>query len=239
VEKLKPQQSAEPDAIRVLILDASPINRSGLGAVLRRLPGIDVVAEACDHREAVALMTETTPHVVVHTVETPTGSVAALRQAKGWQGKVLALVSDSVCDSEAISLIGRDADGTLLRSAQVDDLVAALRMLVAGYSLFPALADSPDSGGADGAGEGRLSLTSLPVSPVPAPSGTAAPGLLTPREHDVLRLLGRGHTNAEISAKLTLSESTVKSHVQNLLAKLGLRNRVEAALYAAETGLVG
>ncbi|MGV9245436.1 response regulator transcription factor [Streptomyces sp. NPDC003710] len=232
MENLKSQQSSESAVIRVLILDASPITRSGLGAVLHCAPGIDVVAEARDHHEAVALMAETKPHVVVHTVEGPTGTSAALRQAKDWQGKVLALVSDSLCDSATIGLIGKDADGTLLRSAQVDDLVAALHMLVAGYSLFPAPV------AADGPAERRLPPASLSPSPFPRPTCASSSYPLTPREHDVLRLLGRGRTNAEISTQLTLSESTVKSHVQNLLAKLGLRNRVEAALHAVEAGLV-
>ncbi|MFJ7149072.1 response regulator transcription factor [Streptomyces sp. NPDC100445] len=189
------------------------------------------MAEARDHHEAVALMAETKPHVVVHTVESPTGSSAALREAKDWQGKVLALVSDTVCDSAAIGLIGKDVDGTLLRSAQVDDLVAALHMLVAGYSLFPA--PVPPAGPAE-----RRLPAALTPSHFPRPACASAPYPLTPREYDVLRLLGRGRTNAEISAQLTLSESTVKSHVQNLLAKLGLRNRVEAALHAVEVGLV-
>ncbi|UFR05808.1 response regulator transcription factor [Streptomyces sp. Go40/10] len=232
MENLKSQQPSETTVIRVLILDASPITRSGLGAVLRCKSGIDVVAEACDHHEAVTLMAETKPHVVVHTVESPNGSSATLRQAKDWQGKVLALVSDSLCDSATIGLIGKDADGTLLRSAQVDDLVAALHMLVAGYSLFPAPV------AAAGPAERRLPSAPLSPSALPRPASTSTPCQLTPREHDVLRLLGRGRTNAEISVQLTLSESTVKSHVQNLLAKLGLRNRVEAALYAVEAGLV-
>ncbi|MFF8597256.1 DNA-binding response regulator [Streptomyces sp. NPDC015220] len=200
--------------------------------MLRCTPGIDVVAEACDQHEAVALMAETKPHVVVHTVESPTDSSAALRQAKDWQGKVLALVSDFVCDTAAIGLIGKEADGTLLRSARVDDLVAALHMLVAGYSLFPAPV------AAAGPAERRLSPAALPPSSFPKQNCASTPYPLTPREHDVLRLLGRGRTNAEISTQLTLSESTVKSHVQNLLAKLGLRNRVEAALHAVEAGLV-
>jgi len=221
------QLRPEPLAIRVLLLDASPITRSGLRAVLQARAGVEVVAEAGDQCEAAELVAQTSPHVVVvNTIKSLADAAAALRQVSTWKGKVLALVCDGPCGSDAVDLIAKEADGTLLRNADVDDLVAALRMLVAGYSLHPAavpssIARGPEVGGA-----------------APALGDPCVQHALTPRENDVLRLLGRGRTNAEISTQLTLSESTVKSHVQNLLAKLGLRNRVEAALHAVEVGLI-
>ncbi|MGK4585053.1 response regulator transcription factor [Kitasatospora sp. HPMI-4] len=208
----------EPAGIRVLILDESPITRTGLRAVLHQA-GIQVVGEAGDQCEAVALLADTSPHVVVvHTGGSPADVAAALRKVRDWDGKVLALVGDGLSDA-GVESVTKDADGTLLSSAGVEDLIAAVRVLVAGYSLFPAPA----------------APSCRPSSPGDVPSQQ----VLTPRERDVLRLLGRGRTNAEISSQLSLSESTVKSHVQNLLAKLGLRNRVEAALHAVEAGLVG
>jgi DNA-binding NarL/FixJ family response regulator len=221
--------------IRVLILDESPITRNGLRAVLHQA-GIEVVGAAADHSEALALLAQTDPHVmVVHSSkEDPTEAVTVVRQVcdRGGRGargadrevKLLALVSAERF-SACMDPLTMDADGTLLSSAAVEDLVAALRMLVAGYALFPAPSGrsappATRAGSTASVGGGQFDVRSL-----------------TPRERDVLRLLGRGCTNAEISERLSLSESTVKSHVQNVLAKLGLRNRVEAALRAVEAGL--
>ncbi|HZO79365.1 MAG TPA: response regulator transcription factor [Solirubrobacteraceae bacterium] len=210
--------------IRVLIVDDQPLARAGFKAVLEATGGVQVVAEAQDGDQAVELARRHDPDVVLMDVRMPgTDGIEATRRMPNQ--KILILTTFGL-DDYIIEALRAGASGFLLKDAPVEELVRAVRTVAAGDAqLSPAVTK-------------RLLeqvARRLPAA-VPRDSGLLAD--LTERELEVLRLLAAGMSNAEIAAALVVSEPTVKSHVSSVLQKLGLRDRVQAVIYAYENGLV-
>jgi DNA-binding NarL/FixJ family response regulator len=209
--------------MRVLIADDHGIVRSGLRLLLERQPDIEVVAEAADGDEAVQRAIETQPDLVLMDVRMPVvdGIEATRRLVERVPGARILILTTFDLDEYVVDAFRAGASGFLLKTAPPPQLVAAVRTVREGDALL-----TPTS-------------TRRLIEQVARPPA-AAPALerLTTREHDVLRLLARGLTNAEIARELVVEPSTVKSHVASLLAKLDLRDRVHAVVFAYESGLV-
>jgi DNA-binding NarL/FixJ family response regulator len=206
--------------IRVLLVDDEPLVRHGLRAILASEPDIEVVGEAADGAEAVSAARRYSPDVVCMDVRMP--GVDGLRATE----LVLALpspprvlvVTTFESDDHVRDALLAGASGFLLKRASADQVIAAVRAVAAGDSLvFPEAVR-------------RLATRRRPT-PWEGPA-------LTPRESDVLALVARGMTNAEIALALTVGVETVRTHVANLLAKLGARDRTQAVVLAYDRGLV-
>ena len=210
--------------IRVLIADDQPLARAGFKAVLEATGGVQVVAEAQDGDQAVELARRHDPDVVLMDIRMPgTDGIEATRRMPNQ--KVLILTTFGL-DDYIIEALRAGASGFLLKDAPVEELVRAVRTVAAGDAqLSPAVTK-------------RLLEQVARRLPAAVPRDSGALADLTERELEVLRLLAAGMSNAEIAATLVVSEPTVKSHVSNVLQKLGLRDRVQAVIYAYENGLV-
>lgn len=219
--------------VRVLVADDQALVRAGLATLLDSQPDLAVVGQAGDGREAIWLARELRPDVVLMDIRMPVlDGLAATRQivahGNGEPGgtivKVIVLTTYDL-DEYVYEALRAGASGFLLKDSPRHDLIAAVRAAAAGDAL---LAPSVTR---------RLieAFARRPPETSPSPSRLAS---LTARERDVLLMLARGRSNAEIAVGLFVSEATVKTHVGNLLAKLGLRDRVQAVILAYETGLV-
>jgi DNA-binding NarL/FixJ family response regulator len=212
--------------IGVLIADDQALVRTGFRMILKAEEGIEVVGEAADGREAVALSTELRPQVVLMDVRMPEmdGIEATRRILDGTDDGPRVLVLTTFSDDEYVyEALRAGASGFLLKDAPEAQLLAGIRIVADGGSLFaPAVTRTLIERFAQ----------SRPAQP--------PPGLddLTPREVEVLRLLARGLSNAEIAKTFVVSEHTVKTHVAHVLQKLDLRDRVQAVVLAYESGLV-
>ena len=214
--------------LRVVVADDQPVVRAGFRTILES-SGIEVVAEAGNGLEAVAAARRTRPDVVLMDIRMPElDGIEATRQLAGPAVvdpvRVLVLTTFDL-DEYVYEALRAGASGFLLKDVGREELVAAVRVVAAGEAL---LAPSVTR---------RLLEEFARSSPVerPAPASLDA---LTPRELEVLVLMARGRSNAEIAAELYVGEATVKSHVAHLLMKLGLRDRVHAVIHAYEVGLV-
>jgi DNA-binding NarL/FixJ family response regulator len=211
---------------RVLICDDQALVRAGFRAILESRPELEVVGEAENGLEAVALADRRQPDVILMDIRMPiVDGVEATRKlvAQGSPARILILTTFDL-DEYVHAAIRAGASGFLLKDVKPADLVQAIHVVAAGDAL---LAPSVTR---------RLLerfATTLPVGDHSA----AALAELTARETEVLRLIAGGLSNAEIAAKLVLSEATVKTHISSLLRKLGLRDRVQAVILAYETGL--
>ncbi|MEU6715680.1 response regulator transcription factor [Nonomuraea sp. NPDC046802] len=211
--------------IRVLVADDQEAARDALRLILDGEPDIEVVAVAADGAEAVRQALSRRPDVAVMDLRMPQmDGIAAIRRLSAVEPapRVLALTTFDL-DEYLFGALRAGAAGFLLKDSDPDLLVAAVRELHQGRGLV------------DPQVTGRLISRFAALSPRQAGPEL---GLLTPREHDVLRLLARGMSNGEIAAACTIEEGTVKTHVNRILTKLGLRTRVHAAIYAHEHGLV-
>ena len=211
--------------IRVLLADDQTLVRSGFRMILRAEPDIDVVGEAGDGAEAIALARELAPDVVLMDVRMPNvDGIAATRQivdGSEHAPRVLVLTTFDL-DEYVYEALRAGASGFLLKDAPEEQLVSGIRVVAGGASLFaPAVT--------------RRLIERFAQSAPPAPPRALAE--LTPRELEVLRLVARGLSNAEIAAELVLSEHTAKTHVAHILDKLDLRDRVQAVVLAYESGL--
>jgi DNA-binding NarL/FixJ family response regulator len=222
--------------IRVLIADDQVMIRDGLAALLSSDPGIEVVGQAGNGREAVELARALDPDVVVMDIRMPEmDGLAATAELAGApdpdadpadaRPKVLVLTTFDL-DEYVYEALGAGASGFLLKDASAADLVNGVRVVAAGDALLAPSITRRLIG--DFARRRRHQR--------PSPQATAG---LTPRELDVLRLMARGLSNAEIAAELVLAEQTIKTHVGHVLTKLALRDRTQAVVYAYENGLVG
>jgi DNA-binding NarL/FixJ family response regulator len=211
---------------RVLICDDQALVRAGFRAILESRPELEVVGEAENGLEAVALADRRQPDVILMDIRMPiVDGVEATRKlvAQGSPARILILTTFDL-DEYVHAAIRAGASGFLLKDVKPADLVQAIHVVAAGDAL---LAPSVTR---------RLLerfATTLPVGDHSA----GALAELTARETEVLRLIAGGLSNAEIAAKLVLSEATVKTHISSLLRKLGLRDRVQAVILAYETGL--
>jgi DNA-binding NarL/FixJ family response regulator len=215
--------------IRVVIADDQALMRAGFRMILEAQPDIQVVAEAADGAEAVAAVRELRPDVVLMDIRMPgMDGIEATRQLEGERVLILTTFHD---DEYVVGALRAGARGFLLKDAPPADLIAAVRTLHAdGALLAPAvtmqLLERLRSGSSglddDGRADARPELLDT----------------LTERELDVLRLVARGMSNAEIAAQLVVGEATVKTHVSHVLAKLRARDRVHAVIAAYDAGLV-
>ncbi len=216
------------DPIRVLVVDDQELVRSGFCVILGAADGITVVGEAADGEAAVTQAAAHDPDVVLMDVRMPgMDGLAATRLITGSRPnppKVVMLTTFDL-DDYVYEALRAGASGFLLKDSPRADLIAAVRAAARGDAL---LAPSVTR---------RLieAFARRPASTSPSPSRLAT---LTARERDVLLLLARGYSNSEIAAALFVSEATVKTHVGNLLAKFGLRDRVQAVILAYETGMI-
>ena len=211
--------------IRVLLADDQALVRAGFRMILKAEPGIEVVGEASDGAEAVALAGELKPHVVLMDVRMPVmDGIEATRQLGDGDAdgpRVLVLTTFDL-DEYVYEALRAGASGFLLKDAPEEQLIAGIRIVADGGSLFaPAVTR-------------RLIERFAGTKPPPTPDLDE----LTARELEVLRLVARGLSNAEIASSLVVSEHTVKTHVAHVLRKLDLRDRVQAVVLAYESGLV-
>ncbi|GGX83033.1 response regulator [Streptomyces hiroshimensis] len=217
--------------IRVVVADDQELVRSGFAMILSAQPDIEVVAEAGDGAEAVAAVRRHAPDVVLLDIRMPRmDGIEAARTICAETGCRAVMLTTFDQDDYVYEALHAGASGFLLKDVRRDDLVHAVRVVVAGDSLLaPSVAR-------------RLvaDFTSRGQADASAGTGTSGPelGALTARERETLVLLGRGLSNAEIAAELVVSEHTVKTHVSNVLSKLGLRDRIQAVICAYETGLI-
>ncbi|MGW4701820.1 response regulator [Streptomyces sp. NPDC004285] len=210
--------------IRVVVADDQELVRSGFAMILDAQPDIEVVAEAGDGAEAVEAVRRLAPDVALLDIRMPrTDGIEACRAISAESGCRTVMLTTFDTDAYVYEALHAGASGFLLKDVRRDDLVHAVRVVAAGDSLLaPSVArrlvEQYTAGGP------RRSDPRLDV--------------LTGRERETLLLLARGLSNAEIAAELVVSDHTVKTHVGNVLAKLGLRDRIQAVICAYETGLV-
>jgi len=218
--------------LRVLVADDQELVRAGFCVILEAA-GFTVVGEAADGEAAVALAASERPDVVLMDVRMPVmdGLEATRRITSSGDGtpkhgapKVVILTTFDL-DDYVYEALRAGASGFLLKDAPRADLAAAIRIAAAGDAL---LAPSVT----------RRLIEAFARRPAPAAPSPSRLASLTPRERDILLLVGRGQSNAEIARELVVSEATVKTHVGHLLAKLGLRDRVQAVILAYETGAI-
>jgi DNA-binding NarL/FixJ family response regulator len=210
--------------IRVLLADDQGLVRAGFRMILRAEPDIEVVGEAADGRQAVEQARALKPDVVLMDIRMPgVDGIEATRRVTALDppARVLVLTTFDLDEYVYESLRG-GASAFLLKDAPEQQLVAAVRVVSDGGSLF------------------APSVTRRLIEQFarPEPTESAALSELTPREEEVLRLIARGHSNADIAAELVVSDHTAKTHVASILQKLDLQNRVQAVVFAYETGLV-
>jgi len=214
--------------IRVAIADDQELVRGGVRLILEGEADMQVVGEARNGDEAIELVKRERPDVLLLDIRMPgQDGIAAARQilAEGIPIRVLMLTTFDL-DEYVYEALRAGASGFLLKDMSGEDIVSAVRQAARGADslLAPALT--------------RRLVERFAGSRPPLPASSAALRDLTNREAEVLRLLARGLTNAEIGAQLSIGETTVKTHVARLLMKLDLRDRVQAVIYAYEAGLV-
>ena len=212
--------------IRVLLADDQRLVRGGFRMILHAEPDVDVVGEAADGAEAVALARDLHPHVVLMDVRMPNvdGIEATRRIVDGAEEspRVLVLTTFDL-DEYVYEALRAGASGFLLKDAPEEQLVAGIRIVAAGGSLFaPAVT--------------RRLIERFAETATREPPPAVAE--LTARELDVLRLVARGLSNTEIASELVVSDHTVKTHVAHILGKLDLRDRVQVVVLAYESGIV-
>ncbi|HEX4776157.1 MAG TPA: response regulator transcription factor [Acidimicrobiia bacterium] len=219
--------------IRVLVADDQPLVRNGFRMILDAEDDVEIVGEASDGFEAVDLTARHRPDVVLMDVRMPNlDGVEATRRiaeaetgADGCPVRVLVLTTFDV-DEYVVEALRGGASGFLLKDVSPEDLVTAIRVVAGGDAVV--------------APSVTRRLLDRFASNLPRASSSPPPGLdsLTEREAEVLVLLARGLSNAEIAQRLVVAETTVKTHVGRILMKLGLRDRVQAVVFAYDAGLV-
>jgi DNA-binding NarL/FixJ family response regulator len=213
--------------IRVLVADDQALVRGGFRSILETEPDIEVVGEAEDGRDAVEQAADTTPDVVLMDIRMPRldGIAATAAIVSGPVGPKVLILTTFDLDDYVYEALRAGASGFLLKSAPPRELATAIRTVASGDALL-----APEIT--------RRLIDDYVAKPHRPVVQDAAFDRLTPRETEILMLIVRGLSNAEIAHRLYLSEPTVKTHVTRVLAKLGVRDRVHAVVLAYESGLV-
>ncbi|MFJ6739426.1 response regulator [Streptomyces sp. NPDC091279] len=213
----------EQDPIRVFLLDDHEVVRRGITDLLDAEPDISVVGDADTVAHALVRCPALRPHVAVLDVRLPDGDgITVCRELRSRMPELACLMLTSFDDEDALlDAIMAGASGYVLKQIRGSDLVSAVRTVASGQSML------------DPATTARL-MRSLRADPAEPPALSPELASLSPRERDILALIGDGLTNREIGAKLYLSEKTVKNHISRLLAKLGVQRRVQAAVLASQ-----
>jgi DNA-binding NarL/FixJ family response regulator len=212
----------------LLIADDQTLVRVGLRKILESEPEMTVVGEAGDGEDAVAAAGRLRPDVVLMDIRMPVldGIEATRRIVRAQPGTRVLMLTTFALDTYVYDALRAGASGFMLKDAPPEEIAAAVRIVARGESLLaPAIT--------------RAVIEEFARQrPAPAPTAPTALGGLTAREREVLDLLARGLSNPEICERLVISEATAKTHVARILQKLDLRDRVQAVIYAYETGLV-
>ncbi|MFF9509372.1 response regulator [Streptomyces sp. NPDC014724] len=214
--------------IRVLIVDDQMMVREGFSVLLNAMPGIEVVGEAVDGRQAIAQVAALRPDVVLMDIRMPElNGIEATREivAADADAKVLVLTTFDL-DEYVYQALRAGASGFLLKDASARQLADGVRVVASGEALLAPTVTK------------RLINEFSKLAEVPRPPALARIGDLTERETEVLVLIAQGRSNSEIASRLVVAESTIKTHVSRILVKLGLRDRTQAAVFAYEARLV-
>jgi DNA-binding NarL/FixJ family response regulator len=213
--------------ITVLVADDEALVRAGFRAILDSQDGIRVVGEASDGRDALDLVRKRRPHIVLMDIQMPDiDGLEATRRILAEDGLDTAVLMLTTFDLNeyVYDALRSGASGFLLKDVPPEELIAAVRVVASGDALIaPSITK-------------RMIEHFVRAAPPSTPPAELAQ--LTPRETEVLILIARGRSNSEIAAEFVLSEATVKTHVKHILAKLGVRDRVQAVVLAYEAGLV-
>jgi DNA-binding NarL/FixJ family response regulator len=212
--------------VRVLLVDDDDLMRAGLRAVLSSDASVDVVGEAGDGRAAVESVQSLRPDLVLMDVRMPDlDGIAATREVLAASPDVkVVILTTFEQDDYIFGALNAGASGFLLKRTAPEELLAAIHTVAGGDSLL-----SPSVT--------RTVIDRMARQPAPEIGSSRLLEQLTPREREVLGLVARGLSNAEIAAELVIEDSTVKTHVKRVLMKLGLRDRIQAVIYAYESGL--
>jgi DNA-binding NarL/FixJ family response regulator len=215
-----------PAAISVLVVDDQRLVRTGFRVILGSEPDITVVGEAADGEEAVALARELAPMVVLMDIRMPNmDGLAATRVILSETASRVLMLTTFDSDEYVYAALRAGASGFLLKDAPGEQLTAAVRCVAGGDALIdPSIT--------------RRLINQFVQATRPRTEQPPQLAALTPRERDVLRLVARGLSNAEIAGNLFIEESTAKTHVARILMKLELRDRVQAVVFAYECGFV-
>ena len=215
-------------AVRVLVIDDDDLMRAGLRGVLSTDDAIEVVGDASDGRDAVYRTRLLAPDVVLMDVRMPDlDGISATRELLAAFPEVRVVILTTFEEDDYIfGALAAGASGFLLKRTPPEELVAAIHTIAAGDSLLSPSVTS------------RV-IERMAAQPEPDASRDARLDELTPREREVLELVARGLSNGEIAKTLVIEESTVKTHMKRVLAKLGTRDRVHAVIFAYESGLAG
>jgi DNA-binding NarL/FixJ family response regulator len=213
--------------VRVLLVDDDDLMRAGLRAVLSSDSRVEVVGEAGSGRVAVERVRTLRPDLVLMDVRMPDlDGIAATREVTSASPEVkVVILTTFEQDDYIFGALNAGASGFLLKRSGPEELLAAIQTVAAGDSLL-----SPSVT--------RTVIDRMARQPTPEIGPSRLLDELTPREHEVLVLLARGFSNSEIAAELVIEESTVKTHVKRILMKLRLRDRIQAVVFAYESGLV-
>jgi DNA-binding NarL/FixJ family response regulator len=214
------------ERIRVLIVEDDALMRAGLRGVLSSDPAIELVGEADDGRAAAYRTRLLEPDVVLMDIRMPDlDGISATREVLAAFPEVKVVILTTFEDDDYIfGALSAGASGFLLKRTRPEDLIAAIHTIAAGDSLLSPSVTS------------RV-IERMAGQPPPGAAHDARLNELTPRETEVLELVARGLSNGEIAAELVIEESTVKTHVKRILGKLGARDRVQAVIFAYESGL--